>query len=82
LIKLYFWPTPNDYKISILLEELGLPYQVESVYIGKGEQFPPNFLKISPSNKIPRRRGGRRVAGRPDDHTLRSARRELLVWSR
>ena len=53
LIKLYFWPTPNGYKISILLEELGLPYQVEPVHIGKGEQFAPDFLKISPNNKIP-----------------------------
>jgi GSH-dependent disulfide-bond oxidoreductase len=53
LIKLYFWPTPNGYKISILLEELGLPYQVEPVHIGKGKQFAPDFLKISPNNKIP-----------------------------
>jgi len=53
LITLYFWPTPNGYKISILLEELGLPYSVEPVHIGKGEQFSPEFLKISPNNKIP-----------------------------
>jgi GSH-dependent disulfide-bond oxidoreductase len=53
LIKLYFWPTPNGYKISILLEELGLPYEVEAVHIGKGEQFGDDFLKISPNNKIP-----------------------------
>jgi GST-like protein len=53
LIKLYFWPTPNGYKISILLEELGLPYEVEAVHIGKGEQFNAEFLKISPNNKIP-----------------------------
>jgi GSH-dependent disulfide-bond oxidoreductase len=53
LIKLYFWPTPNGYKISILLEELGLPYDVEAVHIGKGEQFTESFLKVSPNNKIP-----------------------------
>jgi len=53
MIKLYFWPTPNGYKISILLEELGLPYEVEAVHIGKGEQFSADFLKISPNNKIP-----------------------------
>jgi GSH-dependent disulfide-bond oxidoreductase len=53
LIKLYFWPTPNGYKISILLEELGLPYEIKAVHIGKGEQFIDDFLKISPNNKIP-----------------------------
>src|SRR5258708_11957198 len=53
LIKLYFWPTPNGYKISILLEELGRRYEVQAVNIGKGEQFAENFLTISPNNKIP-----------------------------
>jgi GST-like protein len=53
VIKLYFWPTPNGYKISILLEELGLPYEVKAVHIGKGEQFAPEFLQVSPNNKIP-----------------------------
>lgn len=53
MIKLYFWPTPNGYKISILLEELGLPYEVEAVHIGKGEQFEEKFLQVSPNNKIP-----------------------------
>src|SRR5271168_1629713 len=53
LIKLYFWPTPNGYKISILLEELGLPYEVKAVHIGKAEQFAEDFLKVSPNNKIP-----------------------------
>jgi len=53
LIKFYFWPTPNGYKISILLQELGLPYEVEAVHIGKGEQFDEKFLRISPNNKIP-----------------------------
>jgi GST-like protein len=53
MINLYFWTTPNGYKATILLEELGLPYNVIPVRIGKGEQFQPDFLKISPNNKIP-----------------------------
>jgi GST-like protein len=53
MIDLYFWMTPNGYKVSILLEELGLPYRVVPIHIGKGEQFAPDFLKISPNNKIP-----------------------------
>jgi len=53
MIDLYFWSTPNGYKVSILLEELGLPYRVIPVHIGKGDQFKPDFLKISPNNKIP-----------------------------
>jgi GST-like protein len=52
-IDLYMWATPNGYKISIMLEEIGLPYRVIPVDIGKGEQFDPNFLRISPNNKIP-----------------------------
>jgi GST-like protein len=53
MLDLYFWTTPNGYKVTILLEELGLPYNVVPVHIGKGEQFNPDFLKISPNNKIP-----------------------------
>lgn len=53
MIDLYFWSTPNGYKVSILLEELGLPYNVIPVHIGKGDQFKPEFLKLSPNNKIP-----------------------------
>jgi GSH-dependent disulfide-bond oxidoreductase len=53
MIDLYFWATPNGYKVTILLEELGWPYNVAPVHIGKGEQFAPEFLKISPNNKIP-----------------------------
>ena len=53
MLDLYFWTTPNGYKVTILLEELGLQYSVVPVHIGKGEQFNPDFLKISPSNKIP-----------------------------
>lgn len=52
-IELYTWGTPNGRKVSILLEELGLPYSVHPVDIGKDEQFAPDFLKISPNNKIP-----------------------------
>ena len=52
-IELYYWPTPNGHKISIMLEELGLPYEVQPVNIGKGEQFAPAFLKISPNNRMP-----------------------------
>ena len=53
MIDLYTWGTPNGRKISIMLEELALPYQVFPVNIGKNEQFAPDFLKISPNNKIP-----------------------------
>ena len=53
MITLYFWPTPNGFKISIALEELGLPYEVVPVNIGKGDQFKPDFLKIAPNNRMP-----------------------------
>jgi GSH-dependent disulfide-bond oxidoreductase len=53
MIDLYFWPTPNGYKITIFLEETGLPYKIVPVNIGKGDQFTPEFLKISPNNKMP-----------------------------
>ncbi len=53
MIKLFFWSTPNAYKVSILLEELELPYEVHPVHIGKGEQFESAFLRISPNNKVP-----------------------------
>lgn len=52
-IELYYWPTPNAWKISIMLEECGLPYVVKPINIGKGEQFAPEFLAISPNNRIP-----------------------------
>ena len=52
-IELYYWPTPNGWKISIMLEELGVPYEVKYVNIGKGEQFEPDFLKIAPNNRMP-----------------------------
>ncbi len=52
-IELHTWNTPNGRKISVALEEMGLPYNVHPVNIGKGEQFNPDFLKISPNNRIP-----------------------------
>jgi GSH-dependent disulfide-bond oxidoreductase len=52
-IDVYTWPTPNGHKIHIALEELGLPYRAIPVDIAKGDQFRPDFLKISPNNKIP-----------------------------
>ncbi|MFK4506373.1 GST-like protein [Bradyrhizobium daqingense] len=53
MIDLYYAPTPNGWKISIMLEELGLPYTVKPVNIRAGEQFSPEFLAISPNNRIP-----------------------------
>jgi GSH-dependent disulfide-bond oxidoreductase len=53
MIDLYFWPTPNGLKLKLFLEEAGLPYRAIPVDIGKGEQHRPEFLKISPNNKIP-----------------------------
>ena len=52
-IAFYYWPTPNGHKISIMLEELGVPYQLHPIDIGKGEQFAPSFLKIAPNNRMP-----------------------------
>jgi GST-like protein len=52
-IELYYWPTPNGWKITIMLEELGVPYEVKYVNINKGEQFEPSFLKIAPNNRMP-----------------------------
>jgi len=53
MIDLYYWPTPNGWKITIALEEMGLPYKVVPVNIGRGEQFKPDFLAISPNNRMP-----------------------------
>lgn len=52
-IDLYYWPTPNGWKISIALEEMALPYHVKLVNIGAGEQFEPDFLRLSPNNRMP-----------------------------
>jgi GST-like protein len=53
MIDLYYWTTPNGHKISIFLEEAGLPYKIHPINISNNEQFDPEFLKISPNNKIP-----------------------------
>ncbi|MFQ5635450.1 MAG: glutathione S-transferase N-terminal domain-containing protein [Gammaproteobacteria bacterium] len=53
MIDLYYWPTPNGWKVSIMLEECGLPYETIKVHIGEGDQFKPDFLRISPNNKMP-----------------------------
>jgi len=53
MIDLYYWTTPNGHKITMFLEEAGLPYQITPVNISTGEQFEPSFLEISPNNRIP-----------------------------
>ena len=53
MIDLYYWTTPNGHKITMFLEEAGLPYRIVPINIGKGEQFAPDFLKIAPNNRIP-----------------------------
>jgi GST-like protein len=53
MIDLHYWTTPNGHKITLFLEEAGLPYTIKAVNIGKGDQFDPEFLKISPNNRIP-----------------------------
>ena len=53
MIDLYYWPTPNGHKITVFLEETGLPYRIVPVNIGRGEQFRPEFLEISPNNRMP-----------------------------
>jgi GST-like protein len=53
MIELYYWTTPNGHKITMFLEEAGVPYELFPVRIGAGEQFKPDFLKIAPNNRIP-----------------------------
>jgi GSH-dependent disulfide-bond oxidoreductase len=53
MIDLYYWPTPNGHKVTVFLEETGMPYTLVPVNIGTGEQFKPEFLTISPNNRIP-----------------------------
>lgn len=53
MIELYYWPTPNGHKITMFLEETGLPYTIKPINIGKGEQFAPDYLKFSPNNRMP-----------------------------
>jgi GST-like protein len=65
MIDLYTWATPNGRKISIMLEECGLPYNVHPINISKNEQFAPAFLKVSPNNKIPALVDGDGPGGKP-----------------
>ena len=53
MIELHYWPTSNGHKISMALEEMGLPYEIHAINIGKGDQFAPAFIAISPNNRIP-----------------------------
>jgi GST-like protein len=53
MIDLYYWTTPNGHKVTMLLEETGLPYRIHPINIGKGEQFSPEFLAVAPNNRIP-----------------------------
>ena len=53
MIELHYWPTPNGHKVTLFLEETGLPYRIVPVNIGKGEQFQPDFLRIAPNNRMP-----------------------------
>ena len=53
MIDLYYWPTPNGHKVTLFLEETGLPYAIQPIDIGKGAQFEPDFLKIAPNNRMP-----------------------------
>src|SRR6476660_3155300 len=53
MIELYYWTTPNGHKVTIFLEEAGVPYRIHPVNIGKGDQFKPDFLALSPNNRIP-----------------------------
>jgi GST-like protein len=53
VIDFYYWPTPNGWKVSIMLEECGLPYRMVPVNIGQGDQFKPEFLAVSPNNRMP-----------------------------
>lgn len=64
MIDLYTWSTPNGRKVSIMLEEVGLPYEVHPINIGAGEQHDPKFLEISPNNKIPA------IVDRDDGYTM------------
>jgi GST-like protein len=53
MLELHYWPTPNGKKVTILLEELGVPYTIKPIHIGRGDQFSSEFLKISPNNRMP-----------------------------
>jgi GST-like protein len=65
MIEVYSWATPNGHKVHIMLEECGLPYRVHAVDIGAGDQFKPEFLAISPNNKIPAITDPKGLDGKP-----------------
>ena len=65
MIELYTWPTPNGRKVQIMLEEVGLAYRAHPIDIGRGDQFDPAFLKISPNNKLPSIVDGQGPGGTP-----------------
>ena len=67
MIDLYYWTTPNGHKVTMFLEETGLEYRIVPVRIGEGEQFRPEFLAISPNNRIPAMVDH---AERPQDHDV------------
>jgi GST-like protein len=71
MIDLHYWTTPNGHKVAIFLEETGLAYRIVPVDIGRGEQFEPGFLAISPNNRIP----ATVRAGAPPHRCCRPARR-------
>ena len=77
MIELHTWGTPNGRKVSIMLEECGLPYSVHKIDISKGEQFKPEFLAISPNNRIPGDRRSRR-SGRQAVHLFESG--AILIY--
>ena len=81
MIDLYYWTTPNGHKITMFLEETGLPYKVFPVNIGKGEQFKPEFLAIAPNNRIPGDGRSRAEGRRQADLDLR-VRRDAAVSRR
>ncbi|HSQ05800.1 MAG TPA: glutathione S-transferase N-terminal domain-containing protein, partial [Burkholderiales bacterium] len=65
MIDVYSWPTPNGHKVHIMLEETGLDYRVHPINIRNGDQFKPDFLKISPNNRIPAIVDSAGPAGKP-----------------
>ena len=76
MIDLHYWPTPNGKKVTILLEEAAIPYNIIPVNIGKGDQFTPEFLKMNPNHRMPamvdHRSGRRRRADRRYSSPARS----------
>ena len=64
MIDVHYWPTPNGWKATIMLEECGLDYRLIPVDIGAGDQFRPEFLRISPNNRMPRHCESRTYGGR------------------